>query len=120
MNYIILRQFQGRPYLNFVGESYYIQPYRTYFYCMKPEDETKIHEVKALELLSNRHNHVFESVPHGEYWTLDKLVQLLGGKEDSCFIMYADIDYERAMDMYPGSFLDNRDTHIYSIIRLDP
>lgn len=120
MNYILLKQYLGHPYLDFTEETYYTQSYKTYLYSVKPEDEIKIHEVKALELFSSGHNHVLESVPHGNYWTVDTLVQLLKSKEDSCFILYADIDHERTMDMYTGSFLDNRDTHIYSIIRVDP
>ena len=120
MNYVILKQYQGRPYLDFLEEHYYTSAYRTCFYYVKPEDEVKIHEVKALNLFNPKHNHVLQSVPHGEYWTVNTLVQLLKSKEDSCFIIYADIDHERTMDMYSGSFLGNRDTHIYSIIRLDP
>lgn len=120
MNYIILKQYQGRPYLDFIEEYYYTSAYRTCFYFVKPEDEVKIHEVKALNLFNPKHNHVLESLSQKEYWTVNKLVQLLQSKEDTCFILYADIDHERTMNMYSGSFLDNRDTHIYSSIRLDP
>lgn len=120
MNYVILKQYRGCPYLSFTGGTCYTRYYKTYFYCVKPEDETKIHEVKALEMLSAEHDHVLESVPQDEYWTLSKLVQLLESKEESCFIMYVDIDYERAWGMYSASLLDNKDTHIYSIIRVDP
>lgn len=120
MNYILLRQFWGRPFLGFIGETCHTQPHGTYFYCVKPEDETWIHEIKALELLNTGRNHVLKSVPHDEYWTINKLVQLLESKEDSSFILYTDIDYERAWGMYTGDFLDNRDIPIYSIIRVDP
>lgn len=120
MNYIILKQYQGRPYLGFIEEPYYTHPYKTFLYSVKPEDETKIHEVKALNLLNSKHNHVLESVPQGEYWTVNTLAQLLESKKDSYFILYVDIDYERAWGMYTGSFLENRDIPIYSIIRVDP
>lgn len=120
MNYVILKQFMGRPYLDFMEEHYYTSAYKTCFYCVKPEDEVKIHEVKALNLFNPKHNHVLKSVPHGEYWTVNTLIQLLKIEEDSCFIIYADIDHERTMDMYTGKFLENRDVPIYSIIRLDP
>lgn len=119
MNYVILKQFQGRPYLNFTGEVCHTRG--TYFYCVKPEDETKIHEMKALEMLNHGRNHVLESVPHDEHWTVNKLVQLMESKEDSCFIMYADIDHVRALGSYTWNSLDNsKDISIYSIIRLDP
>ena len=120
MNYIVLKQLLGRPYLSFVEDTRYTRSYDTHFYCVNSEDETKIHEVKALELFSDRHNHVLESVPHNEYWTINKLIWLLQSKEDSCFILYADIDCQRGWDMYTGKFLKNRDIPIYSIIRLDP
>lgn len=121
MNYIILNQFKGKPYLSFIGETCYTSSYGTYFYCVKPEDETKIHEVKALELLNSRHNHVLESVPQDEHWTVNKLVQLLQSKEDSYFIVYAGIDYKKALNGYAWSSIDDgRDKPIYSIISLDP
>lgn len=120
MNYVLLKQFHGRPYIKFIGETCHTYSYNTYFYYVKPEDEIKIHEVKALDLLNSAHEHVLESVTQKEYWTVNKLVQLLQRKEDSCFILYADIEYERAWDMYTDSFLENKDIPIYSIIRVDP
>lgn len=120
MNYVILKHFQGHPCLGFIKDTYCTQSYKTYLYHIKTKDETKIHEVKALEMLNPGRNHVLESLSHEEYWTVNKLVQLLESKEDSCFIMYADIDYERAWSMYTDSFLENRDIPIHSIIRVDP
>lgn len=120
MNYVILKQYQGRPHLSFIRDTYDTESYKTYLYCVKTEDETKIHEVKALEMLNPRRNHLLESLSQEEYWTVNKLVQLLESKKDSCFILYTDIDYERAWGMYTGSFLENRDIPIYSIIRVDP
>jgi len=123
MNYVILKQFQGRPYLNFTGELCHTSG--TYFYCVKPEDEIEIPEIKALEMLSHGRNHVLESVPHDELpyddqWTINKLTQLLRSTGDSCFIMYADTNYKRAIERYTNSFMDNKDIPIYSIISLDP
>ena len=120
MNYVILKQLMGRPYLKFIDELCYTPSYHTYFYYVKPEDEIKIPEIKALEMLSIKRSHVLESVPKREYLTINKLTWLLQRKEDSCFILYADIDCQRAWDMYTGKFLENRDIPIYSIIRLDP
>ena len=119
MNYVILDQFQKRTYLKFIGED--CHTYGIYFYCVKPEDEIKIPEIKALEMLNHGRNHVLESVPHNEYWTLNKLVQLMESKKDSCFIVYADIDHKRAMNSYTWNSLDNsKDIPIYSIISIDP
>lgn len=120
MNYILLKQFVGRPYLDFIPETCFTSPHKTYFYYAKHEDEVKIPELKALELLSTEHEHVLESVPRGGCWTINKLVRLLQNQHESCFILYADIDYERACGMYTGDFLENRDINTYSIIRLDP
>ena len=120
MNYILLKEFHGRPHIKFIGEACHTSSYDTYFYCVKLEDEIKIPEIKALELLNTSHNHVLESVPWASYWTVNKLVQLLQTKEDSCFILYADTDYERAWGRYSHTFLDDRDIQPYSIIRVDP
>lgn len=121
MNYILLNQFNGKPYLNFIGETCHTSSYSTYFYCVKPEDETKILEIKALELLSSGRNHSLESVPQNEHWTVNRLVQLLESKSDSCFIVYAGIDYKKAMESYVWSTIDeDKNKSIYSIISLDP
>lgn len=119
MNYILLNQFYGKPYLSFTGEI--CHTCGTYFYCVNPEDKTKIHEMKALEMLNHVRNHVLESVPQDEHWTVNKLVRLLQSKEDSCFIMYADVDQMRTLGSYTWSSIDEgSNKSIYSIIRLDP
>ena len=124
MNYVLLNQFQGKPYLSFIGEN--CHTYGTYFYCVKPEDESKIPEIKALEMLNPGRENVLESLPRDELpyddqWTINKLVQLLETEGDSYFILYADIDYKRAVDNYTWSSLGiDKDTPVYSIIRMDP
>ena len=119
MNYIILNQFQGKPYLSFKGEDCYT--HGTYFCCVKPEDEINIPEIKALEMLNPDREHVLELLPHDEHWTVNKLVQLLESEGDSSFIMYADRDHKRALDSYIWNSIDgDKDIPIYSIINMDP
>ena len=118
MNYITLNQAHGAPYLSFIGDHCHTSG--TYFYCAKPEDELDISEIKALEMLNPGREHVLESLPYGENWTINKLTQLMLSSGGVPFILYADIDYKRAVERYTNSFIDNKDIPIYSIIRMDP
>lgn len=121
MNYIALWRHDGGSFITIVDKNHHA--YGTFFYCLKPEDEEKIYEVKARELLYNEDRDI-TLIPLGspkKGWRIENLASFISSETNSYFILYADIDRDRLKDKVPLYHISNlMDVPIYTVINLDP